>query len=164
MGIPLNIDWQQILLHLFNFIILTGGLYFLLYSPISKFIKKRDDYYRNLDKEAKERLESARELENQAKARLESIDDEIKENIIKAESELDAYTKSQTDLANAKAEKIISDAKKTAEDEKRAIINSVDKEIINMTKAATRKIIRSSTDEAYAQFLDIAERDVDNDQ
>ena len=25
MGIPLNVDWQQILLHLFNFIILAGG-------------------------------------------------------------------------------------------------------------------------------------------
>ena len=26
MNIPLNIDWQQILLHLFNFTILAGGL------------------------------------------------------------------------------------------------------------------------------------------
>lgn len=31
MNIPLNIDWQQILLHLFNFAILAGGLYLLLY-------------------------------------------------------------------------------------------------------------------------------------
>ena len=33
MNIPLNIDWQQILLHLFNFVILAGGLYFILYKP-----------------------------------------------------------------------------------------------------------------------------------
>ena len=26
MGVPLNIDWQQILLHLFNFVLLAGGL------------------------------------------------------------------------------------------------------------------------------------------
>ncbi len=32
MNIPLNIDWQQILLHLLNFVILAGGLYFLLYQ------------------------------------------------------------------------------------------------------------------------------------
>ena len=32
-GIPLNIDWQQILLHLFNFTILFGALYILLYKP-----------------------------------------------------------------------------------------------------------------------------------
>ena len=30
MNIPLNIDWQQILLHFFNFSILVGGLYLLL--------------------------------------------------------------------------------------------------------------------------------------
>ena len=29
MNIPLNIDWQQILLHFFNFSILVGGLYLL---------------------------------------------------------------------------------------------------------------------------------------
>ena len=36
MGIPLNVDWQQILLHLFNFIILFGGLWLLLYKPVKK--------------------------------------------------------------------------------------------------------------------------------
>ena len=41
MGVPLNIDWQQILLHMFNLIILTGGLYFLLYQPVTAFMKKR---------------------------------------------------------------------------------------------------------------------------
>ena len=30
MGVPLNIDWQQILLHAFNLVILAGGLYLLL--------------------------------------------------------------------------------------------------------------------------------------
>ncbi len=30
MGIPLNIDFQQVLLHLLNFLILTLGLYYLI--------------------------------------------------------------------------------------------------------------------------------------
>lgn len=30
---PLNIDWQQILLHLLNFLILGVGLYFCFTSP-----------------------------------------------------------------------------------------------------------------------------------
>lgn len=41
MGVPLNIDWQQILLHLFNFLILAGGLYLLLYKPVKAFMEKR---------------------------------------------------------------------------------------------------------------------------
>ena len=48
MGVPLNIDWQQILLHMFNLIILTGGLYFLLYQPVTAFMKKRQEYYAGL--------------------------------------------------------------------------------------------------------------------
>ena len=42
MNVPLNIDWQQILLHLFNFIILAGGLYLLLYKPVKNFMEKRE--------------------------------------------------------------------------------------------------------------------------
>ena len=56
MGIPLNIDWQHILLHVFNFVILVGGLYFLLYNPIRKFIAKREEHYRKLDEEANAKL------------------------------------------------------------------------------------------------------------
>ena len=42
MSIPLNIDWQQILLHLFNFAILAGGLYLLLYKPVKRFMEQRE--------------------------------------------------------------------------------------------------------------------------
>ena len=42
---PLNIDWQQILLHLLNFAILAGGLYFLLYKPVKQFMAKREAHY-----------------------------------------------------------------------------------------------------------------------
>ena len=54
MGVPLNIDWQQILLHMFNLIILTGGLYFLLYQPVTAFMKKRQEYYAGLEAERPE--------------------------------------------------------------------------------------------------------------
>ena len=45
MSIPLNIDWQQILLHLFNFAILAGGLYLLLYRPVKQFMEQREAAY-----------------------------------------------------------------------------------------------------------------------
>ena len=62
---PLNIDWQQILLHLFNFVILFGMLYFLLYAPVKKFMDKRTEYYKNMDDEAKNKLLKADELKNE---------------------------------------------------------------------------------------------------
>ena len=48
MNIPLNIDWQQILLHLLNFAILAGGLYLLLYKPVKAFMEQRQAYYQGI--------------------------------------------------------------------------------------------------------------------
>ena len=46
---PLNIDWRQILLHLFNFCILAIALYFLLYKPVKNFMAKRSARYEEED-------------------------------------------------------------------------------------------------------------------
>ena len=56
---PLNIDWQQILLHWMNLAILIGGLYFLLYKPVKDFMEKREAHYRELDRQAAGKLEEA---------------------------------------------------------------------------------------------------------
>ena len=61
MKLPLNIDWQQILLHAFNFILLGGGLGFLLYKPVKKFMNGREEYYKNMDAEAEKKLADAKE-------------------------------------------------------------------------------------------------------
>ena len=60
MNIPLNIDWQQIILHLLNFAILAGGLYFLLYHPVRKFMDQREEHYRQMENEAQQRLDQAK--------------------------------------------------------------------------------------------------------
>ena len=40
---PLHIDWQQILLHLLNFVIRFAGLWLLLYKPVRNFMPKRNE-------------------------------------------------------------------------------------------------------------------------
>lgn len=50
MNIPLNIDWQQILLHMLNFTILALGLFLVLYNPVKKFMQKRKEYYEEIEK------------------------------------------------------------------------------------------------------------------
>ena len=59
MNIPLNIDWQQILLHVLNFVILFGGLYFLLYKPVKNFMAKREAHYAEMAQKAQSELDSA---------------------------------------------------------------------------------------------------------
>ena len=75
MNIPLNIDWQQILLHLLNFAILAGGLYLLLYKPVKAFMEQRQAYYQGIDTQAAEKLKDAERLEATYQAKLSSVDE-----------------------------------------------------------------------------------------
>ena len=79
MGVPLNIDWQQILLHVFNFIILAGGLWLLLYKPVKDFMTKREKYYKDIDDSANEKAEKAKESERLYEERIAGAEKEIGE-------------------------------------------------------------------------------------
>lgn len=79
MNIPLNIDWQQILLHLLNFSVLTLGLYLLLYKPVRDFMEERVEHYRKQGNEAQEKLNQAEDLKISYRKRLDSIETEIEE-------------------------------------------------------------------------------------
>ena len=66
--------------------------------------------------------------------------------------------------ADAKAEKLVADAKKAAQEQKQEILDSAKKDILLLTREAAIKIISPDTDEAYRRFLDAAERDEDHDE
>ena len=57
------------------------------------------------------------------------------------------------------AKRIIAEAQKAAEEERRSILDHTDKEILIMTKKAAAQMVHTSTEEAYRQFLEAAERD-----
>ena len=75
----MNIDLQQIFLHLLNFTILLAGLYFLLYEPVKKFMNKRTAYYEDLDRQAKEKMEEARRVRRSYEERLMEAEEEIRQ-------------------------------------------------------------------------------------
>ena len=74
MGVPLNIDWQQILLHLLNFVILAGGLYLLLYQPVKAFMEKRQSFYREQDAQAAKLLADAKQAAAEAQRKMKDAD------------------------------------------------------------------------------------------
>lgn len=154
-NIPLNIDWQQIVLHLMNFVILAGGLYFLLYGPVKKFMAKRVEYYSTMDQETKDRLENARTKEVEYNKHLSELESELEERRIEAERKAQAVVAESVNEAKAQAEQIISEAKTAAMQERANILESTEKEVVQMAMEATEKIL---ADDAYEQFLSAAER------
>lgn len=156
---PLNIDWQQILLHLFNFVILFAILYFLLYKPVKQFMDKRTEYYKNLDNEAKEKLATAEKAESEHTHRVFEADAEIAAQKEKAYKELEVSLAAKRKTAEDEAAKIIADARRTAELEKEKLLKEAQGEIADMVTNATEKIISGGdTSEAFDQFLRATQR------
>ena len=133
MGLPLNIDWQQILLHLFNFLILAGGLYLLLYKPVKQFMDKREQTYQAMNDAADQKVRQAQQ----------------------------ASLAAQKILDEAEAEKahILAAAQQAAEQEKARIVNQASREIEQLAMQAIDKAARqASKKDALDAFLDSAQQ------
>ena len=150
---PLNINLQQILLHLFNFILLFGILYFLLYKPVKDFMDKRQKEYEKLDQETKSRLEEANAKEAEYTRRLEGAEAEIRAMKSEAHREAEEEAARRVKDAETEAAQVLAKARAEASAEKERIVKSADKEITGLVTAAARKMIFKDTDEAYEKFL-----------
>lgn len=163
MNVPLNIDWQQILLHLFNFVILFAILYFLLYSPVKKFMDKRTEYYKSLDDEAKKNLQEAENSKKLYAEKLGVADDEIEQKKQEANKALSEKAEESVLAAKREADEIIANARKKAESDRNKILENARSEITDMVTSATEKIVQASTSDSYEQFLAAAERGREDD-
>lgn len=143
MNIPLNIDWQQILLHLFNFALLGGGLYFLLYNPVKSFMEKREAYYKGMEEEALKKLEDVKKLEGEYKERLAHAEEEASVKVEKISKE--AADEANHTIAEAKKQKerIITEAQEIAQREKQKAITEAKEEIVKLALMATKKMLNN---------------------
>ena len=144
MNIPLNIDWQQILLHFFNFSILVGGLYLLLFKPVKSFMEKREKHYADMEAAA-----VAREKDTEA----------LKAAMAQREADFEAFAQQQRDAAKAQADKILSDAKDAAESERQKIVAEANREAVAIAEDAMEKLMAAQTAQAYDAFVNAAKEE-----
>ena len=157
MNIPLNIDWQQILLHLLNFVILAGGLYLLLYKPVKEFMEKRQAYYREKDVQAEKKLADAEKAAEELRQQLKNVDAAAAEKIAVAQKTADASIQQQLSDARAQAEQIIANAQAAAQREHDKLLADAQNELKDLAVTAAKKIVLQS-DDAFDRFLDETER------
>ncbi len=156
---PLNINFQQILLHFLNFAVLFAILYFLLYKPVKQFMDNRAQYYKNIDDEASRNLKDAEDLKAEYNKKLELAEDEISKLKQKAHDELEEASQAKIKLAEREAHKIISEAREDIENQRAKMLKDAKGEITEMVTSAAEKLVASSkTSEAFDAFLDAAKR------
>ena len=159
MNIPLNIDWQQILLHFFNFSILVGGLYLLLFKPVKSFMAKREKHYADMESAAVAREKDTEELKAEMAKREAAFDTELEEKRAAAAKKAEAFAQQQRDAAKAQADKILSDAKSAAENERQKIVAEANREAVAIAEEAMEKLLAKETSRAYDSFVNAAEEE-----
>ena len=153
MNLPLNIDIRQILLHMLNFVLLFGGLYFILYKPVKEFMQKRAKIYSDMDEKAKEDLKAAEDCKKSYEEKLAFADKEIAEMKLKAQAEAEQNAKEFAEKAKNEADELLNKARALAEYETQEGLRRANAEISQIAVSAARKVVFDSTDEAFDAFL-----------
>lgn len=155
---PLNIDIQQILLHMLNFVILFAVLYFVLYKPVRNFMDRRDEDFNEKNDRANRVMEEADSAKSAYEEKLSGIEDEIKslreDARKKGVEEADAIR----EQARREADEILEDARRKAEQAKTAAVRSADNQIRAIAEQAAEKLVIESTAQAYENFIETVNR------
>ena len=154
---PLNIDWQQILLHWMNLAILTGGLYVLLYKPVKEFIAKREEHYRQMEGEAADKLAQAEQVRAEYQAKLDGAGEEIRQARAKAQQAVQQSAEEQLAQAQEQARQIVAHARAEAEHSRERIMSESRRELKELTARAAKKLAAHPEADPFDQFLDLAE-------
>ena len=156
-GIPLNIDFQQVLLHLINVVILFAILYLLIYKPVKDFMDKRSQEYKNMENEATGKVKEAEDLKASYEEKLRAADDEIRSMRTEASREAEERAEAIEEEARVRANNLLVQARAQAESEKEKIIGSAGDQVAQLAKDAAAKVLFDNPSDAYDQFLKSAD-------
>lgn len=155
---PLNIDWQQILLHLLNFAILYFGLFFLLYKPVRNFMDKRRQLYSEMDENARKNLEESEKMKEEYAEKLKNSDEEIEKKKSEAENSINELMRKREQDAKKKADNILEEARRRADVEYDNIIANARKDVEKLAELAAEKVVKHDVGTSFDEFLDDVER------
>ena len=155
-AVPLNIDFQQILLHLLNVAILFLILYFLIYKPVKNFMDKRRQEYQDMDDAANSKLSEADQLKERYEAKLKQAEEEIREMKSEASKAIETRSTESMNEAKAQAEDILTQAKVQAENEKEKILKQTGDQVADLAREAASRVVFHNSSEAFDSFLNAA--------
>lgn len=137
----LGVEWQSIVLHLINLVILTVGLYLLLFKPVKKMIRERQEKIRQMEKENTDLNEEVKKMKSSTERVLSE-----------AKQEAAVIRENATKLANQKADEIVAEACQQAKglltrteeelaEERRKLASDIEKQITDVSVAVAQKML-----------------------
>lgn len=152
-GLPLNINWQQVLLHLLNFFILALGLYWLIYEPVVRFIEKRQKHFSDLEEAAAAKLKEAETKLSQVEEEYQGKRSEWEEQrsmlIEKAHQEADR----KLEAAEKQSRDMLRNARAMAEREQTRMREEANRELKTLLRESSEKLLYEDIDRSVEAFL-----------
>ena len=154
---PLNINFQQVFLHMLNFVLLFGAMYFLLYKPVKNFMDAREETYRERDRASEELREKAEASKTEYEQKLANVNAEIEEVRAQAQQALSAELDEQRVAAQKTADEIVEKSRRDAQKEHDDMMTKAQSEIADIVASAAEKLVFADVGAAYDSFLNEAE-------
>ena len=158
----LGLSLTKFLLHLLNFAILFVCLWLILYKPVMKFIRERQERIDKEKQDAAENLKASEEARQASEERLRAIDEEIEAKRTSAEREIAESCDQKIREAEARAGEIIADAEEKAAAEAGRVIDSAKEDLKEVAVSLAENIIEKKIDEVDDALIDNALKDWKN--
>ncbi len=159
----LGLSPVKLLLHLLNFAILFTCLWLILYKPVMKSIRARQDKIREEKEETERNLTAAKEAQEKAEQKFKEADSEIALKKQKAEKEAAARYDEIVNEASLRAAEIIKDAESEATAQANKALENAKKDIGDMALSIAENIIEKKIDDLDDEMIDSAIKDWKND-
>ncbi|MBQ7712365.1 MAG: ATP synthase F0 subunit B [Clostridia bacterium] len=158
----LGLSLTKFLLHLLNFAILFTVLWIVLYKPVRKFIRERQERIEKQQKDAQENLRSSEEARKEAEDRLRALDEELAEKRAAAEKETEAACDRLVADASARAETIVKTAEEKAKRNADEVVAGAKASVKDVAVTLAESILGEKVDEVDDSLIDAALKDWKN--
>ena len=155
----LGLSLTKFLLHLLNFAILFVALWLILYKPVMKFIRARQERIDKEKREAEEDRKAAEAARLAGEERLNALDEQLENKRIAAEQELQSMREEQLNESKAQADEIVKAAELRAKAEADKIVAEAKAGIKDAAVTLAQSIIEQKIDKVDDALIDSALKD-----
>jgi len=143
----LGIDWIKIVIHLVVFAVLMTGLSLLLYKPIVKFIKKRQDTIQAGLDEGVRKQQEADQLKAEYDEKLAQLDQELVDKRKAAQEEMETYRQEQKALADKEIQAAKAKSLKEIEQDRENAVKGLKDEVVDIALKLTEELLEKEISE-----------------
>ncbi len=140
----LGLEWQSVLLHLFNLVVLTVGLYFLLFKPVKRMIRERKEKVAKIEKENAELSEEVRRMKESGEKVLSEARQEAASIREAAKKEADRKADEIVGQAREQARGMLEQTERSLGEERRKLQKDIEREIADVSVLVAEKVIEKS--------------------